>query len=330
MSETTAAPQVDEAAAPEVSPADDLRAALSAAYDELAGAETQTDEPAAQQRDEHGRFVARERDASAVEDHETPAGEPQTEAKPDEVKAQAPEEARPALPPELVGTKAVLDEYRHLYAAKGVPAEQAVKALFEAEVALRQNPEQAFPALAQAFGFDMMKWAQQRMQSAAPQQNAQAAQPADPAYQALLQKVEQLEASLTTQQQQAEASRRAQVQAQEAQISRQIAEFAADPKHAHFQAVEPIMAALISTGQAKDMPAAYEMACRAHPEVSKAIAKADAAAREKAAAEAQRKAAVEAKAKTGSVRGSPALNGFTAAPESLRGVLEAAFDGRLN
>lgn len=319
MSETLDAPQVDAAPEPQApDPADDLRAALGAAYDEVAGATEKVDEPAepeAQQRDERGRF------ARAAGDDPAEPEQPTEEAKPDEVKAQAPEEARPALPPELAPVKQVLDDYKHLYAAKGVAPEAAVKALFDAEVALRSNPNEAFPALAQAFGFDIMKWAQQRM--APPAQNEQTASSAAPAYQALLQEVQGLKSQLSAQQQRAQ-------QAQASQVERLVSEFAADPKHAHFPAVEPMMAAFIEKGLAKDLESAYDMACRAHPDVSKAIAQAEASARDKASLEAQRRAAAEAKAKVASVRSTPTVNGFAKPPEDLRGTINAAWDGRLN
>lgn len=315
MSETIDAPQVDapaEASAPD--PAEDLRAAIGAAFDEHLGPE----ETEAQQRDERGRFTR----AAGDEPAEAEAPEqPAEDAKPDEAEAEAPEEARPALPPELEPVAQVLEQYKPLYAAKGVPPAAAVKALFDAEVALRQNPEQAFPALAQAFGFDIMKWAQQRMAPLA--QNEQASQPADPAYQALQQRLHQLESHLSAQQQRTQ-------QAQAAQVERMVAEFASDPKHSHFASVEPLMAAFIEKGIAKDLPEAYEMACRAHPDVSKKIMQAEAAAKEKAALEAQRKAAAQAKAKAGSVRGSPTVNGFAKPPDDLRGTINAVWDGRLN
>lgn len=316
MSETIDAPQVDsvpEQQAPD--PADDLRAAIGAAWDEVSPSE----ETEAQQRDERGRFTR-----AAGDEPAEPEAPGQTEEPPaDEVKAEAPEEARPALPPELAPVKAVLDEYKHLYAAKGVAPEAAVRALFDAEVALRTRPDEAFPALAQAFGFDIMKWAQARMPQPPTQQNAQAPQPADPAYQAVLAKVQQLESHLTAQQQRSQ-------QAQAAQVERMVAEFAADPKHVHFASVEPMMAALIEKGQAKDLEAAYEMACRAHPDVFKTIQQAEAAAKEKAQIEAQRSRAAQAKAKVASVRGSPTVAGFAKPPDDLRGTLNAVWDGRLN
>lgn len=309
MSETIEAPQVDSAPEPEApSPIDDLRAAIGSAWDEQIGA-------AEPQRDEQGRFVAHESNATDVDVNETPSDETQTEAA-----SAADEPAAPAIPPELAPVKAVLDEYKHIYAAKGVAPEAAVRALFDAEVALRQRPDEAFPALAQAFGFDIMKWAAARMP--APNEQAQTP-PADPAYQAVIAKVQQLESQLTAQQQRAQ-------QAQASQVERMVAEFAADPKHAHFASVEPLMAAFIEKGQAKDLEAAYEMACRAHPEVFKTIQQAEAAAKDKATLEARRNAAAQAKAKAVTVRGSAAPNGFAKPPDDLRGTLNAVWDGRLN
>lgn len=318
MSETIDAPVVDaapEASAPDA--ADDLRAALAGAYDE----HDTSEEVESRARDDRGRFAAHERETTEVVDHEPPVDETQAEVKTDALKAEATEETRPALPPEMAPVKDVLDQYKHLYAAKGVAPEAAVKALFDAEIALRSNPEQAFPALAQAFGFDIMRWAAARM---APAQNEQApAMPADPAYQALVAKVQQLESHLSATEQRAQQQAH---QAQAATIQRVIDEFAADPKHAHFPAVESMMAALISSGQAKDMPTAYDMACRAHPDVYKAITQAEQAT----AAKARQRDAAEAKSRAVSVRGTPSVNGFAQPPEDLRSLLGAVMDGRVN
>ena len=317
MSETIEAPQVDTPAeAPAADPADDLRAAIGAAFDEHLG----HDETEAQQRDGRGRFTR----AAGDEPAEPEAPEPTEETPAEEAKAEAPAEpVAPALPPELAPVKQVLDEYKHLYAAKGVAPEAAVKALFDAEVALRQNPDQAFPALAQAFGFDIMAWAKARMPQPTQQNEQAQTQPADQAYQALLAKVQQLESHLTAQQQRSQ-------QAQAAQVERLVADFAADPKHSHFSTVEPLMAAFIEKGAAKDLEAAYEMACRAHPDVFRTIQQAEAAAKEKAQLEAQRNRAAQAKAKAVGVRGTPTVNGFAKPPDDLRGTLNAVWDGRVN
>lgn len=322
MSETIEAPQVDTPAeAPAADPADDLRAAIGAAFDEHLG----PDETEAQQRDERGRFTAQQNAEMDADLEKVRELNEQAEEKPaEEAKAEAPEEARPALPPEVAEFQTVLDKYAHIYKAKGVSGAAAADALFAAEVALRQNPQEAFPALAQAFGFDIMKWAAQRMPQQPTQQNEQAqTPPADQAYQALLAKVQQLESHLTAQQQRSQ-------QAQAAQVERLVADFAADPKHSHFSTVEPLMAAFIEKGGAKDLEAAYEMACRAHPDVFRTIQQAEAAAKEKAQLEAQRNRAAQAKAKAVGVRGTPTVNGFAKPPDDLRGTLNAVWDGRVN
>ena len=313
MSDTIDAPQA-EASAPEIDAADDLAAAIGAAFDEHAGS-AEAESPT---RDERGRFVAHGSDATGVDNHETPVDEAQAETATDGQQAQAAPEARPALPPEVERLQQTLKRHEPLYAGRGIPAEQALDALFNAQRVLEERPYEAIQVLARQYGVDLSRLVPQP----APQ-HEQASQSADPAYQAAMARIDRLEQLLTSQQQQA-------VQSQTAQVQRTIDEFAADPKHTHFRAVEPIMAALISGGQAKGLEQAYEMACRAHPDISKAISAAEAEAREKAAAEARRAAAAQAKAKAVSVRGSPTVNGFAKAPDSIEAALNAAWDGRLN
>jgi len=313
MSDTIDAPQA-EASAPEIDAADDLAAAIGAAFDQHS---SDTDTEAAPTRDERGRFAR-----AATDEAPEPEADPEPaeqEAPTDGQQAQAAPETRPALPPEVDRLQQVLKRHEPLYAARGVQPEQALDALFNAQRVLEERPYEAIQVLARQYGVDLSRFAPQQP---APQYE-QAAQSADPAYQAAMARIDRLEQLLTSQQQQA-------VQSQTAQVQRTIDEFAADPKHTHFRAVEPIMAALISGGQAKGLEQAYEMACRAHPDISKAISAAEAEAREKAAAEARRAAAAQAKAKAVSVRGSPTVNGFAKAPDSIEAALNAAWDGRLN
>jgi hypothetical protein len=293
-----------DVAAPEPSAADDLRSAISAAWAEVEGrAETpdaapepETDD--APERDAQGRFVGKEQEAA-----------------PDEVKAEAPETTRPALPPELEPVKSVLDEFKPLYESRGLPPSEAVRALFQAQRALQERPYEAIQLLARDFGVDLTKFA--------PQPQAAPQVPGDPNYAALMQKVQQLEGTIAQREQAAE-------QAAAAQINQTIQQFASDPKHTHFPAVRQMMGALMQAGTANDLATAYEMACRAHPEVFKAIQQAEQAARAKADTAARSQAAAQAKAKAVSVRGSPAVNGFTKPPETLRETIQAAFAGRLN
>lgn len=314
MSDTIDAPQA-EASATDISPADDLAAAIGAAFDEHAGS-AEAESPA---RDERGRFVAHESAATGVDAHETLVDDTQAETATDGQQAQAAPEARPALPPEVERLQQTLKRHEPLYAGRGIPAEQALDALFNAQRVLEERPYEAIQVLARQYGVDLSRFAPQQP---APQYE-QAAQSADPAYQAAMARIDRLEQLLTSQQQQA-------VQSQTAQVQRTIDDFAADPKHSHFRAAEPIMAALISSGQAKGLEQAYEMACRAHPEISKAIAAAETEARERASAKERQRVAAEAKAKAVSVRGSPVINGFAKVPDSVEETLAAAWDGRLN
>ena len=327
MSETLDAPQAEAPAPEPVAPEDDLRAAIGAAWDEVAGKSDDADEPEARapERDERGRFVG----ANADADPEAPA-EPVAEDKPDEVKAQAPEEARPALPPEVERLQQTLKRHEPLYAARGIAPDAAVEALFNAQRMLETRPEEAIQVLARQYHVDLAKLVPQAQQTQPPPFQHQSPQTNDPAVQAALDRLARLESQLTAQQQQAQQFQQQQEQAVTAQTQRMIDEFAADPKHAHFQTVEPLMAVLISSGQAKGLNEAYEMAVRAHPEVSKAIAQAEREAAEKAKLSERVKGAAQAKAKAVSVRGSPPINGTPRAPEDLRGLIEAAWDGRLN
>jgi hypothetical protein len=52
---------------------------------------------------------------------------------------------------------------------------------------------------------------------------------------------------------------------QEQTLNSEIAQFAADPKHSHFESVKSHMAALLQAGQAKDLSDAYEQAIYANP-----------------------------------------------------------------
>ena len=88
-----------------------------------------------------------------------------------------------------------------------------------------------------------------------------------------------------------------------------------------------MMASLIQSGHARDLNAAYEMACRANPEVSKVIG-----AEQQRKAEAQRlqdarKLAEDAKrAKAANAEGQGGVGIADATSKSLRASLEAGYD----
>lgn len=308
----------------DTSPADDLRAAIGAAFDEHA--------PTDNARDERGRFAAQERDTSAAADHEAaprdeqPAPEPEAPAIEPPATLSADDLSRWATLPRdaqewiaqreakaaeaartLEPVQNVLKQYEPLYAARGIPAPQALASLFEAQRMLETRPAEAIAVLARQYGVQF------------PQ--AEASTPSQPNDQisALLAEVQALKAEIAQGKQAAEYS--------VAQATEQtIREFAAKPEHRHFPAVRGFMGELMRAGWASDLASAYEMACRAHPEVSKILA----AEAEKAANAEKAKRADEAKRKAVSVRGAPPMVGNGKVPDSLRGVLEAAFDGGLH
>lgn len=85
-------------------------------------------------------------------------------------------------------------------------------------------------------------------------------------------------------------------------IDNEIRDFAANPKNVHFETVRADMGALMTSGRAKDLQEAYEMACWANPSIRQANLSA-----QEEAAKAKRKAEMDAKRKaSASVVGSPA------------------------
>lgn len=308
MSDTELPVAPEPAATPEPSPAADLASAISAAWDAHSGeAQPEGEGP---QRDERGRFVAAQGE-EAPQQEEEPVSEEQ---------AQAPEAPRAEVPQPVNPVAEILEAYKPLYAARGIAPEHAVRSLFEAQKVLEERPVEAIQVLARQYGVDLRQFAPQPQQQA-PAQAAQP-QPNDPVA-ALQRQVEELKQFIVSQQQKAQ-------EAETATVAQSIEAFASDPKHPHFPTVRTMMGALMQAGTAKDMEAAYEMACRAHPEVWKAIQTAEAETKAKVAAAERAKAAADARTKAVSVRGSVPVPGVAKGPTTLKGMLEAAWDGRLN
>lgn len=73
-------------------------------------------------------------------------------------------------------------------------------------------------------------------------------------------KIEQMEQRTLQEQQNAQ-------NAEMQSIDSEISNFASDPKHPHFEAVRPVMGALMTSGVAENMEAAYDMAVHADPKL---------------------------------------------------------------
>lgn len=143
----------------------------------------------------------------------------------------------------------------------------------------------------------------------------------DPTIQSLQNEIRQLREMANPQ----AMERRLREQMESAKVEAEIAAFASDPAHVHFNTVRPIITALISAGQAKDLKEAYDMACMANPAIRSTLEAAKAAeltAKRKQENDAKRRAAA-------SITGSPAVpsNSKVKSPKtSVEDDIRAAFD----
>lgn len=89
-------------------------------------------------------------------------------------------------------------------------------------------------------------------------------------------------------------------------------------KHPHFEQVRSLMGTMIASGRASDLDTAYDMACRADPDVNAKIASAQRAAEEREQ-QRQRRAKAEAASKAGkSISGSPGQRAMPEASDDIR------------
>lgn len=188
--------------------------------------------------------------------------------------------------------KEIASPYMATIQAEGGTVEGAFKDLLNTAYILRTgSPNQKAAVLMQAaqqFGVDINGYMQQNQQNPHFNQFAQLQDEIHRLKQAQAQSPQIVEQEL-------------QKRLEEAKIDDEIRSFAANPKNSHFETVRADMGALMSSGRAKDLQEAYEMACWANP----SIRQANLAAQE-AADKAKRKEEMEAKRKaSSSVAGSP-------------------------
>lgn len=138
-------------------------------------------------------------------------------------------------------------------------------------------------------------------------------QAVDPQVAALQQQVQQLSGYLQQQQLQGQ-------QAEQHSLNSEIAAFAADPNHGHFDQVREHMAALLQAGLAKDLHEAYAQAVYANPTTRATVSQQAArAAREEAA----KKATAARQAASVNVRSRPALPADVPAGQSMEETIRA-------
>ena len=138
----------------------------------------------------------------------------------------------------------------------GMDEVAATRQLLAAHKYLREDPQQALKWLAQSYGVDL---------KAVNDDTAIEDEYADPQMKAMQQQIAQLQGTITNQQQQAQNMQKQEVQAMIDNF--QTAKDAdGNLKHPHFDVVQNQMSGLISSGVAKDIESAYEMAVYANPE----------------------------------------------------------------
>lgn len=216
--------------------------------------------------------------------------------------------------------------------AEGGSPETAVRTLFNTAYMLRQGSPQERGRLvmqiAQQYGADISPWMGQGQQA---QGSEQGQVPIQQVVQQLMQPYVQRIDQFTTQQQSAQQRMQ---QEQDNRTSQQIEAFRSatddkgQAKHVYFDNVRGVMGSLISNGDAQSLEQAYEMACRAHPEVSKAMS-AEQRTRDEAQRleEARRKAEGAKRANAANVSGQGGVGIADTSKLSLHDDIAARLDG---
>lgn len=146
--------------------------------------------------------------------------------------------------------------FRDDFQRAGMDEVAATRQLLAAHKYLREDPQQALKWLAQSYGVDL---------KAVNDDTAIEDEYADPQMKAMQQQIAQLQGTINNQQQQAQNMQKQEVQAMIDNF--QTAKDAdGNLKHPHFDVVQNQMSGLISSGVAKDIESAYEMAVYANPE----------------------------------------------------------------
>ncbi len=203
---------------------------------------------------------------------------------------------------------AVLAPVRDRLTISAISDEQYIQALVRADEMLRgPQAREALQLLAQQYGIQPMQG-----QSGPPQQ-------ADPQMQAFQQLMAPLQQTVQQMQAQFQAQQQQTTQQAQSAIEQQIAQFANDPQHIYFSNVEEHMAKLISSGAAKGLDDAYEIACYANKEIRDLMA----AAAPKAQPPQTRPAGPQV---TGAQRGAAAKPNGAASNSSYEDDVRSAFE----
>lgn len=184
----------------------------------------------------------------------------------------------------------------------GVDEREGLQKLIAANDFLERDPDNAIRWLAQAYGVDLSKPPSQQPQTRP-----------DPIVTQLHQRIEQLEGNLTAREQ--------------AELNGQIAAFAAEPGHEHFESVKVEMGRLLSAGLASTLQDAYDAAVWANPSTRQQMLAGQTASAEAARKAKERETAQRARSGAISAFGSPSVT--PAAPkqeyETVEDAVRAAY-----
>ena len=227
---------------------------------------------------------------------------------------------------------AEIQPYMGIIQAEGGTPQRAIKQLLNTAYQLRsgtpQQRGQLVMQIAQQYGADLSQFiSPQNVDGQAQQFDPRTLTPlVQQLVNPLAQEFQQFKTQFMSAQQQRE---QAEQQAAEASIEQ--FRTAADPqgnaKHPYFENVRPLMADFLNQGHAQTMEQAYEMACRAHPEVSAAVTSAQTQQQEaQRLVDAKRKAQEARNASSINATGQGGVGTADITSQSLRDSLSTAYD----
>lgn len=182
----------------------------------------------------------------------------------------------------------VIEQFAHVFQKSGLQPHDGIARMMAVNEMLEQNAPAAIREIAKAYGVNLSGDAEQ---NATPES----------------QRIAELEARLAKTESHLTAQQRQQVNAENATLAREIADFAKDKPH--FESVRKVMAGLMSSGAAETMQDAYDKAIHADPTIRQSLqVEAQAAAEAKRKADEAERVAKAKKAAGVNVKSSPGQN----------------------
>lgn len=232
---------------------------------------------------------------------------------------------------------AEIQPYMGIIQSEGGTPQRAIKQLLHTAYQLRSGTPQQRGELvmqiAQQYGADMSRFMGAKPDGEQAQNTGFDPQALAPVVQQLLSphlhRIEKFQSEfLTAKQREEQAATQAATASVEA--FRVAADKEGNPAHPYFDNVRDLMADFINAGHAQDMETAYAMACRAHPEVSQAIASAQTQQQEaQRLAEAKRKAEEARRASSVNASGQGGVGTADITNQTLADELSNAYDAQV-